>query len=333
MNMKSILLGTAAGLMVASAANAADLPGEAAPAAVDYVKVCDTFGAGFFYIPGTETCLDVSGRVRFTVSAKDGDLDDDASGEQNYKFSADARVDFDARTATEYGQLRSFFRIKTGDGTSTAIDKAFIQLGYLTVGYAANFLDSFGGLYGDNDRNQGGSTNLQISVLADNLGGGFYAGLQVRDSDSELAKAFGDDKSPVLEGIVGLTGQAWGSAAVAAAYDSDKESLKVKGSVTANIAEGFAATATATYFDSVSTASDGAYLGLGVSYAATSAATVYANGQVFMADAAATKDTWGVTAGVDYTVTAGLVATAEVTYDDNGTKGTTAGLLRLTRSW
>ena len=56
MNMK-MLLGTAAGLMVASGAYAADLPGEAAPAAVDYVKVCDAYGAGFFYIPGTETCL------------------------------------------------------------------------------------------------------------------------------------------------------------------------------------------------------------------------------------------------------------------------------------
>ena len=62
MNMKT-LLGTAAGLMVATGAYAADLPGEAAPVAVDYVKVCDAYGAGFFYIPGTETCLDISGRV------------------------------------------------------------------------------------------------------------------------------------------------------------------------------------------------------------------------------------------------------------------------------
>ncbi|MCM5559033.1 porin [Pleomorphomonas sp. JP5] len=67
MNMKT-LLGTAAGLMVASGAYAADLPGEAAPVAVDYVKVCDAYGAGFFYIPGTETCLDISGRVRARVA-------------------------------------------------------------------------------------------------------------------------------------------------------------------------------------------------------------------------------------------------------------------------
>ncbi len=71
MKLGTLLLGTAAGLMVASAAQAADLPGEPVPAAVDYVKVCDTFGAGFFYIPGTETCLDIGGRVRFRVQYAD----------------------------------------------------------------------------------------------------------------------------------------------------------------------------------------------------------------------------------------------------------------------
>ncbi len=67
MNMKT-LLGTAAGLMVASSAYAADLPGDAAPAAVDYVKVCDSFGKGYFNIPGTETCIKIGGRVRAGLS-------------------------------------------------------------------------------------------------------------------------------------------------------------------------------------------------------------------------------------------------------------------------
>jgi hypothetical protein len=31
---------------------------------VEYVKVCSTFGQGFFYIPGTDTCLSLGGRVR-----------------------------------------------------------------------------------------------------------------------------------------------------------------------------------------------------------------------------------------------------------------------------
>ena len=42
---KSLLLGSAAGLMAASGAFAADLPVKAK--AVEYVKICSLYGAGF----------------------------------------------------------------------------------------------------------------------------------------------------------------------------------------------------------------------------------------------------------------------------------------------
>ncbi len=67
---KSLLLGSAAAF-VATTGYAADLPTKkAAPAT--YVKVCDAYGAGFFYIPGTDTCIKVGGRVRadYAVSGK-----------------------------------------------------------------------------------------------------------------------------------------------------------------------------------------------------------------------------------------------------------------------
>jgi len=60
---KSLLLGSAAAVVAVSAGYAADLPSKkAAPAS--YVKVCDAYGAGFFYIPGTDTCLKIGGKVR-----------------------------------------------------------------------------------------------------------------------------------------------------------------------------------------------------------------------------------------------------------------------------
>jgi len=31
---------------------------------VEYVKICDSFGTGFYYIPGTDICLKISGRIR-----------------------------------------------------------------------------------------------------------------------------------------------------------------------------------------------------------------------------------------------------------------------------
>ena len=61
MMMKTLLLGAAAGLVTVGAAQAADLPMTKAEA-VEYVKVCTEFGEGFFYIPGTDTCLKISRR-------------------------------------------------------------------------------------------------------------------------------------------------------------------------------------------------------------------------------------------------------------------------------
>ena len=60
--MKGLLLGAAAGLATVASAQAADLPVKAAP--VEYVKVCSLYGAGFFYIPGTDTCLKIGGYLR-----------------------------------------------------------------------------------------------------------------------------------------------------------------------------------------------------------------------------------------------------------------------------
>src|ERR1700682_6456189 len=62
MKYKTILLGTAAMFAVAGSARAADL---AVAESVEYVKVCDAYGAGYFYIPGSDTCLKISGDIEF----------------------------------------------------------------------------------------------------------------------------------------------------------------------------------------------------------------------------------------------------------------------------
>jgi hypothetical protein len=59
---KSLLLGTAAAFVAAAGAQAADMPVKAAP--VQYVKICSLYGDGFYYIPGTDTCLKLGGYIR-----------------------------------------------------------------------------------------------------------------------------------------------------------------------------------------------------------------------------------------------------------------------------
>ena len=64
MKLKTLLLGSAAAFAVVGGAQAADLS-VAEP--VDYVRVCDAFGVGYWYIPGTDTCLKIGGYVQFDV--------------------------------------------------------------------------------------------------------------------------------------------------------------------------------------------------------------------------------------------------------------------------
>jgi hypothetical protein len=83
--VKSLILGSAAGLVAMSGAQAADLPVKAKP--VEYVRICSLYGAGFFYIPGTDTCIKLGGYLRvetalWTNSVFNGDFNG-AAGAQN----------------------------------------------------------------------------------------------------------------------------------------------------------------------------------------------------------------------------------------------------------
>jgi hypothetical protein len=64
---KSLLLGSAAGLVAVSAAQAADLPTRKGPVAAEYVRVCSITVAGVpvvgFVLPGSDTCFKVSGYI------------------------------------------------------------------------------------------------------------------------------------------------------------------------------------------------------------------------------------------------------------------------------
>jgi len=72
--VKSLILGSAAGLLAMSGAQAADLPVKAK--AVEYVRICSLYGAGFYYIPGTDTCIKLGGYLRvdttFNASSTQG---------------------------------------------------------------------------------------------------------------------------------------------------------------------------------------------------------------------------------------------------------------------
>jgi hypothetical protein len=113
--VKSLILGSAAGLLAMSGAQAADLPVKAK--AVEYVRICSLYGAGFFYIPGTDTCIKLGGYLRadttFNGSIQDqpawsGDLGQGNRYRDYLATRARLALTVDTRTATEYGVVRTF---------------------------------------------------------------------------------------------------------------------------------------------------------------------------------------------------------------------------------
>ena len=150
---RTLILGSAAGLMALSGAQAADLPVKAK--AVEYVRICSLYGAGFFYIPGTDTCIKLGGYLRADVTfnggahgapAWNGDLGQRNRYRDYYVARSRMALTVDTRTATEYGVVRTFGQ---GDfqfnnlGGSTANPTRFTAL----PGVNANLLYTAGGGY------------------------------------------------------------------------------------------------------------------------------------------------------------------------------------------
>ena len=115
--VKSLILGSAAGLLAmgGAGAQAADLPVKAK--AVEYVRICSLYGAGFFYIPGTDTCIKLGGYLRVDLGVNTNTLVAGntlgAGGAQNrftnaYTWRSRQDLTIDTRTATEYGMLRTY---------------------------------------------------------------------------------------------------------------------------------------------------------------------------------------------------------------------------------
>ena len=66
--IKSLLLGSAAGIVAVATAQAADLPTRKA-APVEYVRVCNVGGITGWTLPGSDTCVKLSGYVTRRSSA------------------------------------------------------------------------------------------------------------------------------------------------------------------------------------------------------------------------------------------------------------------------
>lgn len=173
MTIKSLLIGSAAAIVAASGAQAADAIVAADPEPVEYVQVCDTYGDGYFYIPGTETCLKFSGYVQWQSIIDTNDGDD---AEHTYE----ARLQIDAKNDSEVGTIASSIRLTAGGAVASAftVDRAYMTIGdgnYWTVGLIGSPWDF--SIVGEQNYLNSGATRLAVGYTMAFDGGslGLYA--------------------------------------------------------------------------------------------------------------------------------------------------------------
>lgn len=355
MTLKSLLLGSAAAMIAASGAHAADAIIAPEPESVEYVRVCDAYGAGYFYIPGTETCLRISGYVRYDAVAGD----DAYSGIELGGWYKSARFALRTHTAseTELGTLKTFtetrFNYQTlasgydGDyggliNDPTELRMAYITLGGFKVGIDESTFHTFTGYLGDvinDDVVAAGSYRTSVISYTFKADNGFSAVLAVEDGGDEFGI---DDYVPHVVGGLKFE-QAWGKIAAVGAYDAVLEewAAKVRGDV--NITDRISVWLQGGYSSEESPYQNyGQWGGKwavwgGAQFKATDKATFNLQGAY---------EDWGklaVTANVAYELVPGFVITPEVSYtrfdkdhpwrEFSGIKDAVQGMVRFQRSF
>ncbi|PBB23250.1 porin [Mesorhizobium sp. WSM4307] len=266
MNIKSLLLGSAAALLAVSGARAADAVVVAEPEPAEYVKICDVYGAGYFYIPGTETCLRIGGYVRYDIGGGDiGSFDgatsaDHEDGGSNDTWFKKARFTLKTWTGqeTELGTLKTYTETRwnfanhqsdlgadpdgagplTNEineaGNSTSLNFAWIQLGGLRVGKDESAFNTFIGYAGNVIQDTlvpYGDFDTNVIQYYFDAGNGFSAVLSLEEGEGVNTI---DSYVPNVVGGVKWT-QGWGAITGVVAYDSNYEEVATKVRLDVNV--------------------------------------------------------------------------------------------------
>jgi len=349
MNIKMILVSTTAALAAISGAQAADAIVAAEPEPVEYVRVCDAYGSGYFYIPGTETCLKISGYVRFQVNAGPNASATTGNGtyvanDSDWDAYTRGQVQFTAKSDTEYGPLTGVIVLQTNADNASSqqvkLDSAYIDIAGFRAGLFYSWWDD--GLSGETD-DIGSKVTLHNSIRYQYEAENVYAGVSVDElEDSPFYNGEVPNNVGVAVGIGGKAGIF--SYQVTAGYDTDNEAGAVRAMGTVAIGPGTLGLA------AVWASDPGAYYStsewaIAAEYAIkatdklkiTPAAQYYGSYGVVNAATDADfsdNDAWKVGVTVDYQIADNLYAKAAVNYlDGDNIDDVTTGFFRLQRAF
>jgi hypothetical protein len=217
--VKSLLLGSAAGFVAVAGAQAADLPVKAKP--VEYVKVCSLYGAGYYYIPGTDICMKVGGYVRAEWSYNYADNMTTGpfvstsmqmtriNGTRDVVWRNRAYITTETRQQTAYGTLRTYLAVGLNGNNSTdfSANRAFIQIAGFTAGLASSYFDHYSVaaiaylVDQSSDTLDGGQ---RVFAYTAQLGNGVSVTLSAEDSEAKRAGVW--NASIVSRAVIGTAG-------------------------------------------------------------------------------------------------------------------------------
>ncbi|MBZ9744744.1 porin [Mesorhizobium sp. CO1-1-7] len=352
MNIKSLLLGSAAALIAVSGARAADAVVVAEPEPAEYVKICDVYGAGYFYIPGTETCLRIGGYIRYDIGGGDvGSFDGARSadhmdiGDSNDTWRKRARFALKTWTGqeTELGTLKTYTETRfnfsnTQRDTSPFINEAgnepvslnfaWVQLGGLRVGKDESAFDTFIGYAGNVIQDTlvpyGGFDTNVIQYYFD-AGNGFSAVVSLEEGYGAYTI---DSYVPHVVGGVKWT-QGWGAITGVVSYDSNYEEVAGKVRLDVNVSNELSLFAMVGYGtdDNLTDGTlafpaggRGMYKQWGGNWAVWGGGTYKFNEKTSF-NLQASYDEWknlGIAANIAYDIVPGFTVTAEVDYLNAG---------------
>ncbi|TBG88798.1 porin [Rhizobium leguminosarum] len=340
MNIKSLLLGSAAALAVVSGAQAADAIVAAEPEPVEYVRVCDAYGTGYFYIPGTETCLKINGYIRFQVDVGDQPLNGSESNDSDWDARTRGQVQFTAKSDTEYGPLTGVivmqFNADNATDQSAKLDSAYLDIAGFRAGLFYSWWDD--GLSGETD-DIGSPVTLHNSIRYQYETDAFYAGISVDELEDGYYKA---DEEPNNVGVaVGLGGKAGAfSYQITAGYDVDNEDGAVRAMGTVDIGPGTLglaavyATGPSSYYTKAEWAVAAEYAIKATDKLKITPGVQYYSNYGITDDDFDDGDAWKVGLTVDYQIVDNFYAKASVQYlDPEDEDDSTSGYFRLQRSF
>ena len=329
MNIKSLLLGSAAALAVVSGAQAADAVVAAEPEPMEYVKVCDAYGTGFFYIPGTETCLKIGGQFRYEKrwSKTDG-------AKASYSHWSRGRIEIEAKNDSEWGTVYSWIRMEGAHENNGDLGMGwhyYFGIGGLEFGKFDSQWVKFMG-YGGRTDNGGVYTNdwdlTDRQYISYSMDFGAASAFVSLDHDAEAGALTGAKYMPdVSAGVKAKVGDYEVAAAVG--YDESDESFAVKKVVRGDI-DMFGFTLMGLYSNSASNTYfmyDGFSVIAGVSAKVTDTITLAKDFQYW------DNGDWKIIGDVDWAVASGFSVLLEASYGDVGGVKTKGGFLRFQRSF